>query len=70
MVTVAIVTGTDADRTPDTQLPIALLATGEDYDNVRHAFALLAPEISEVKMNGFPYVLCLRVHAQLTPRVQ
>eukprot|EP00160_Parvularia_atlantis_P021851 Unigene9636_Nuclearia_a/m.29446 Unigene9636_Nuclearia_a/g.29446 ORF Unigene9636_Nuclearia_a/g.29446 Unigene9636_Nuclearia_a/m.29446 type:complete len:335 (-) Unigene9636_Nuclearia_a:2-1006(-) len=53
MVTVTMITGDAADRTPDAQLPLALLACGEDYDNVAKAFAHIAPEIADIKHNGF-----------------
>eukprot|EP00160_Parvularia_atlantis_P011504 Unigene224_Nuclearia_a/m.823 Unigene224_Nuclearia_a/g.823 ORF Unigene224_Nuclearia_a/g.823 Unigene224_Nuclearia_a/m.823 type:complete len:457 (-) Unigene224_Nuclearia_a:18-1388(-) len=54
MITVTIVTGGDADRTPDRHWPLALLACGEEYENVSRAFTYIAPEIEDLKSNGLP----------------
>lgn len=57
MITVTIITGTDDDRSPDTQYPVALLATGEDYESVKSAFVVLEPEMKDIKTRGFPCVM-------------
>ncbi len=56
MVTVAVLTGKDVDRRPESQHPIGLLACDEDYGNVQMAFKFLKEEIDAIKSEGFPYV--------------
>lgn len=56
MVTATVMTGTEDDLKPDHQMPIALLATNEDYDNISKAFEFISPEVTDVRENGFQYV--------------
>lgn len=69
MMTVTHMTGDDSDRTPATHMPIALLACGEEYDNLQKAFDIIKPEIDDLRQNGIRYAL-LDVRRPLMPAVQ
>lgn len=56
MLTVTHMTGEDSDRTPDKHLPIALLACGEEYENLDKMFDVVQPEIDDIRKTGIPCV--------------